>query len=167
MMLRSAADEFQEYLAAWQPEIVAHVLDGLDRISKRGQASALVQKRRCERRAYSAIVSIMQNRAVRLRDGSRAKLPLMARNLSRSGLGLLAPLHFEPAASKSRLPPLQSRNIFREGTCLEIGLQKGDGVMLWVYGTVMRARVVQHDFLDLGVRFTAKVDVFKELGLEE
>jgi len=166
-MSRLALDDFQEYLAAWQPEIVAHVLDGLDRIGKRGQMSAMAQKRRCERRAYNALVSILQNRAVRLRDGSRAKLPLMARNLSRSGLGLLAPLFFEPAHPKSRLPTLQSRNIFRDGSCLEIGLRRGDSSMIWLYGTVVRARVVQHDFLDLGVRFTAKINVFKELDIEE
>jgi hypothetical protein len=166
-MSRFALDDFQEYLAAWQPEIVAHVLDGLDRIGKRGQMSAMAQKRRCERRAYNAIVSILQNRAVRLRDGSRARLPLMARNLSRSGLGLLSPLYFEPAQPKSRLPTLQSRNIFREGSCLEIGLRKREGSMIWLYGIVVRARVVQHDFLDLGVRFTAKINVFKELDIEE
>jgi len=166
-MSRFALDDFQEYLAAWQPEIVAHVLDGLDRIGKRGQMSAMAQKRRCERRAYNAIVSILQNRAVRLRDGSRARLPLMARNLSRSGLGLLSPLYFEPAQPKSRLPTLQSRNIFREGSCLEIGLRKREGAMIWLYGAVVRARVVQHDFLDLGVRFTAKINVFKELDIEE
>jgi hypothetical protein len=129
--------------------------------------SAMAQKRRCERRAYNAIVSILQNRAVRLHDGSRARLPLMARNLSRSGLGLLAPLHFEPAHPKSRLPPLQSRNVFRDGACLEIGLRKGGGAMRWLYGTVTRARVVQHDFLDIGVRFTAKVNVFRELEIDE
>jgi hypothetical protein len=166
-MSRFALDEFQEYLAAWQPEIVAHVLDGLDRIGKRGQYAAIAQKRRCERRAYSAIVAILQSRSVRLRDGSRAKLPVMARNLSRSGLGLLSPLYFEPAQSKSRLPTLQSRTIFRDGACLEIGLRKKEGNLLWLFGTVMRARVVQHDFLDIGVRFTAKVNVFRELDLEE
>lgn len=166
-MSRYSIDDFQEYLAVWQPEIVAHVLDGLDRIGRRGQTPGMMQKRRCERRAYNAIVLVLQNRAVRLRDGSRAKLPLMACNLSRSGLGLLAPLYFEPAEPKSRLATLQSRNIFRDGACLEIGLRKKEGNLLWLYGTVMRARVVQHDFLDIGVRFSAKINVLKELDLEE
>src|SRR5688500_4873719 len=118
-MSRFTLDEFREYLAAWQPEVVAHVLEGLDRVGKRSQGSML-QKRRSVRRNYNAIVSIIQSRAIRLRDGARAKLPLMARNLSRSGLGLLAPLYFEPAVPGRPSPTLQSRSVFREGSCLEI-----------------------------------------------
>jgi hypothetical protein len=166
-MSRFSLDEFREYLAAWQPEVVAHVLEGLDRVGKRSQGAAMAQKRRSERRTYNAIVSIIQNRAVRLRDGARAKLPLMARNLSRSGVGLLAPMFFEPAVSGQLSPTLQSRSVFREGACLEIGLRKSESNMIWLYGTVVRARVVQHDFLDIGVRFTAKVNLLRELEIDD
>jgi hypothetical protein len=166
-MSRFTLDEFREYLAAWQPEVVAHVLEGLERVGKRSQGSAMLQKRRSVRRTYNAIVSIIQNRSIRLRDGARAKLPLMARNLSRSGLGLLAPLFFEPAVPGRLSPTLQSRGVFREGSCLEIGLQKSEDKTLWLYGTVVRARVVQHDFLDIGVRFNARINVLRELEIEE
>jgi len=166
-MSRFTLDELREYVAAWQPEVVAQVLDGLDRVGKRGQNASVAQKRRSERKAYSAIVVIIQNRAVRLKDGSRAKLPVMARNLSRSGLGLLAPIFFEPVLPGPESPTLQARNVFREGAALEIGLRKACGSMLWLYGSVMRARIVQHDFLDIGVRFNARINVLKALELDD
>jgi hypothetical protein len=166
-MSRFTLEELREYVASWQPEVVAQVLEGLDRVGKRGQNATVAQKRRNERKSYSAIVAIIQNRAVRLKDGSRAKLPLMARNLSRSGLGLLSPLFFEPAIPGPESPTLQARNVFREGAALEIGLRKSCGSMLWLYGTVIRARIVQHDFLDVGVRFNARINILKALELDD
>jgi hypothetical protein len=159
--------EIRDYRPCWETSEIAQVIEGLERLSKRGaNGKQTSQRRRCERKSYNAQVLVSQNRNVRLQDGSRAMLHLVARNLSRSGLGLLSPLFFEPEIAAQDAPMLRSTNIFRDGGVLEVGLRKHCGETLWVYGTVIRARTVQHDFLDVGIRFNARINAVEELDLE-
>lgn len=153
----------RDYRPCWEAAEIAQVLEGLDRLSKRAGGKQSSQRRRCERKAYNAQVLVSQNRKVRLQDGSRAMLHLVARNLSRSGLGLLAPLFFEAEIPSQDAPMLRSVNVFKDGGVLEIGLRKHCGETLWVYGTVIRARTVQHDFLDVGIRFNARINTVEEI----
>ena len=51
--------------------------------------------------------------------------------------------------------PIRAANVFRDSGC-DIGLQRQNGEWLWVYGTCVRACTVQHDFLDVGVRFNGR-----------
>jgi len=158
-------DEVRDYRPCWEPDEVMQVLEGLDRLAKRASKHVL-QRRRTERKPYTAGVLITQNRRGRMQDGGKALLHVVARNLSRSGVGLLAPLFFEPEIPSPDSPMLRSANVFREGAVLEIGLWKPNATLLWLYGSVIRARTVQHDFLDVGVRFNGRRNVTQELDLE-
>jgi len=159
-------NEVRDYRPCWELDELAQVVEGLERLSARSSGKQSSQRRRCERKRYNAQVLVSQNRKMRLQDGSRAMLHLIARNLSRSGLGLISPLFFEPETPSQEAPVLRAENIFRDGGVLEIGLRKHCGETLWVYGTVIRARTVQHDFLDVGIRFNARINMVKELEID-
>jgi hypothetical protein len=51
---------------------------------------------------------------------------------------------------------LRADQVFREGSVLDLGLKKPDDQLLWVYGTVQRICTVQHDYLDVGIRFNGR-----------
>jgi hypothetical protein len=103
---------------------------------------------------------------VRQPDGSRVLLKLLSRNLSPSGIGLLAPMMFEPEVPQAKAPLIHSKSIFYEGAPLQIGLTKLGGATLWLFATVVRDRVVQHDFLDVGLRFNARINVIEALEID-
>lgn len=155
-------DQIRDYRACWDPAEVVQVLDALDRLVERNA----MQHRQAERMNYLTPVLIAQNRKLRLQDGSRAILHVMARNLSRSGMGLLSPLLFEPEPPCREAANLRGINVFRDGAVLEVGLRKACGSTLWLYSTVIRARTVQHDFLDVGLRFNARINALDELQLQ-
>lgn len=157
-------EEVRDYRPCWEADEVLQVLEGLDRLSRR--SGNMVKLRRHERQPYTAGVLITQKRKGRLQDGARVVLHVLSRNLSRSGLGLLAPLQFEPEIPSPDAPLLRSANVFRDGAILDIGLWRPTGSLMWLYGTVIRARTVQHDFLDVGLRFLGRRNVAQELNLE-
>jgi hypothetical protein len=164
MGCKLAVEHVRDYRACWDPQEVVQVLDALDRVGNRA-GSVAAQRREFERKPYVTPVVIAQNRKTRLPDGSRAMLHVMGRNLSQSGLGLLSPLLFEAEISCREAPLLRGVNIFADGALLEVGLRKPCGNTLWLSATVIRSRTVQHDFLDVGLRFNARIDVMNELKL--
>lgn len=157
-------EHVRDYRACWEPQEVVQVLDALDRVGQRSGNQPV--QREFERQPYLTPVLIAQNGKIRLPDGSRAMFHVMGRNLSKSGLGLLSPLVFEPEIPCREAPPLRGVNIFRDGGMLEVGLRKPCGSTLWLSATVIRSRTVQHDFLDVGLQFNARIDVISELKLE-
>ena len=165
-MTKLGSVKLRNYRACWEIDQISQVVDDLDRLGARASNKTAGQRRRSERKPYSASVLVSQNRKSQLQDGSRALLHLVARNLSRSGLGLLSPLFFEPDVPSQDSPLIRAETIFRDGTVLEIGLRRHCGTLLWIYGTVIRARTVQHDFLDVGVRFNSRMKTLEEIDGE-
>ena len=148
------ADDTLQYQPCWEHEEIEQVLATLGRLEKR-KSNTLVSQRRNERKPYVAPVIVAlqrQGRNVR----SQALLTVMGRDLSRSGMSLIAPLFFEPEASDRTVAMLRAGNVFHEGAVLDLGLRKLTGDVLWLFGTVLRVCTVQHDFLDLGIRFNGR-----------
>lgn len=166
MSCNAEVEQIRDYHACWDPQEVVQVLDALDRSGHRVNGNHPSQRREYERKQYLTPVLVSQNRKIRLPDGSRAMLHVMGRNLSTTGLGLLSPLLFEPENPCREAPTLKGVNIFRDGATLEIGLRKPCGNTLWLSATVIRSRTVQHDFLDVGLRFNARIDVMNELKID-
>jgi hypothetical protein len=148
-------EDMVDYRPCWETTEVQQVAQGLSRLSERN-GKAIVQRRRSDRKSYTAPVLIMQHYKGKPPEGPRMVLHLMARNLSRSGIAMLAPLFFEPEIPSKSTPMLRAATVFREGALLEIGLMKQSGSLLWLIGGVVRARAVQHDFLEIGIRFSGR-----------
>jgi hypothetical protein len=87
---------------------------------------------------------------------------IAGRNLSRSGLGALAPIHFVSEYARKDASALSALELFRDEAVLEVGLKQECGKSLWLVAVVVRARIVQHDFVDVGLKFRGRlnVDVF-------
>jgi hypothetical protein len=166
MACNAELEQIRDYHACWDPQEVVQVLDALDRVGYRATGNQANQRREFERKPYLTPVLVSQNRKIRLADGSRVMLHVMGRNLSTTGLGLLAPLLFEPEVPCREAPSLRAVNIFRDGANLEVGLRRPDSTTLWLSATVIRSRTVQHDFLDVGLRFNARIDLMNELKID-
>lgn len=115
----------------------------------------LIAMRKQERKTYTAPVVVSSRQKGRT-SGLRCRVHVIARDLSRSGIGILAPITFEGASLDGPEKAMRAENVFREGAVLDIGLRKLTGDLLWVYGTVVRVCTVQHEFLDVGVRFNGR-----------
>lgn len=159
-------EHVRHYRACWDPGEVVQVLDALDRLGSRNKVKQPSDRRETDRKNYLTPVLVAQNGKTRLQDGSRPMLHVLARNLSCTGLGLLSPLFFEPEIVCREAPMLRAANIFREGATIDVGLQKPCGSTLWLNSTVIRSRTVQHDFLDVGLRFNSRIDLVEDLHIE-
>jgi hypothetical protein len=157
-------EEVLDYRPCWETGEVQQITQGLERLNGQ-KGKAIVQRRRCERKKYTAPVLITQHRKGKVVEGPRVMLHVVARNLSRSGIGLLAPLFFEPEVAAHGSPMLRAASLFREGAALELGLIKQSGSLLWVIGSVVRARTIQQDFLDIGIRFVSRRIQTYEFGV--
>jgi hypothetical protein len=156
---RTTTEEVLAYRACWADEEVEQVRDTLLRLEQR-IPSYLLEQRRQQRISYPATVLVAHIR--RGRNKTRAIFPAAGRDLSRSGVGLLSPLFFEPVKADGTATLVRAANIFQEGAVLDMGLRKPSGDLLWVFGTVMRVCTVQHDFLEVGIRFNGRHDVALE-----
>jgi len=149
----STQEEVLSYQACWESGQIDEVLATLTRLEQKLPQHVL-DRRGNDRKDYTAPILIALNRKGQAR--TRAILPVIARDLSRSGLGLLSPLFFEPEMAQRGATLIRGINVFKEGAILDIGLRKASGDLLWLFGTVMRVCTVQHDFLDVGMRFNGR-----------
>jgi hypothetical protein len=141
------------YRSCWEEAEIEQVLATLKRLDDRLSGSVR-QQREHQRKTYIAPVMVaLRHKGKR---SSRAVLTVVARDLSRSGIGFLAPLFFEPEFDINDATMIRGDSVFREGAVLDLGLKKADGELLWLYGTVLRLCTVQHDYLDVGVRFNGR-----------
>ena len=146
-------DDGLHYHSCWEEAEIEHVLATLGKLEQ-GISGKLLQQRRDQRKLYIAPVLVAIHR--KGKRTSRALLTVVARDLSRSGIGLLAPLFFEPPGDDQTATMLRADHVFREGSVLDLGLKRPDDALLWVYGTVQRICTVQHDYLDIGIRFNGR-----------
>lgn len=154
MPARDVVDDALHYRSCWEEAEIEQVLATLSRLEQR-LGGNLLDQRRHQRKTYIAPVLVALPRKGRT-SGSRALLTVVARDLSRSGMAVLAPLFFEPVNADRATTMLRASNVFREGAVLDLGLKKPNDELLWVYGTVLRVCTVQHDFLDIGIHFNGR-----------
>ena len=71
-------------------------------------------------------------------------------------------MHFVSEYATKDMSALPALELFRDEALLEVGLKQECGKSLWLVAAVVRARIVQHDFLDVGLKFRGRlnVDVF-------
>jgi hypothetical protein len=155
----------RDYRPCWEPEQVYQALEGLQRLNQ-GPPSGLKDRRGQGRTPYATMVQVAQSRHIRQPDGSRIMLRVLSRNLSPSGISLLAPMFFEPESPEAKSPLIPATSVFYAGAPLQVGLKKLGGATLWLFATVIRDRVVQHDFLDVGLRFNARINVIEALEID-
>jgi hypothetical protein len=73
-------------------------------------------------------------------------------------------MYFMDEQTPHEIPTLRALDIFRDGAMLQVGLNKDCGESLWLVASVVRARIVQHDFLDVGLEFKSRINVPEVLG---
>jgi len=153
-------DDVIPYSAVWDQDELRQVLRELDRMNERSGFKQFAGLRRHERHPYYAMVTLRRATVPRSERDPAIVTLVAGRNLSRSGLGALAPMFFISEYSGQSLPAL---DLFEDGALLELGLKQNCGKSLWLTAAVVRARIVQHDFLDVGLKFRARLNVSEVL----
>jgi hypothetical protein len=138
------------------PEQVAHVLSALDRWSGR-TAKHVTHLRASERHDYRTTVIVEPSDPTGPPDQAvRQVLHVSTRNVSKAGLGFVAPPVFTPRMLSDATPLLRSEDIFRVGAKIKVKLGPADGKMPMLTGEVTRLRPVYFGFFDVGVRFITR-----------
>jgi len=143
------------YYADCSPDQVEEVLAHLDRWSDRN-ATHVTHNRHHERHEYRTEVIVE-----RLHEGNDAPdvrqiFHVQARNVSRVGLGFLAPPVFVPKLVSDATPLLRTDDIFEVGASVTVKLNAADRDAIEVCATVMRRRPVQFGFFEIGLKFTGR-----------
>jgi hypothetical protein len=136
------------------PEQVAQVLSALDRSSRRA-ARDVTHVRSNDRHAYRTTVIIEPGGAgAHGEPALRQVFHVPTRNVSKTGLGFVAPAVFVPRAG-SAAAPVRSENAFRVGTQVKIKLGPSTGKMPTLSAVITRFRPVHFGFFDVGIRFVS------------
>jgi hypothetical protein len=139
-------------------EDVEQVLSSLDRWSGR-TARHVTHLRSSERHEYRTTVIVEPNPlAAGTEPIHRQFVRVPTRNVSKSGLGFIAPPRFVPKVLSDSTPLLRSDLMFRVGTELKVKLGPANGKMPVVKGVVIRLRPVYHGFYDVGVQFVTRTE---------
>lgn len=138
------------------PEQVAHVLSALDRWSGR-TAKHVTHLRSNDRHNYRTTVIIEPSDPPVPADRIiRQVFHVPTRNVSKAGLGFVAPPVFTPRMLSDETPLIRSEVIFRVGAKIKVKLGPTDGKMPSLSAEIIRLRPVYFGFFDVGVRFIAR-----------
>src|SRR5262249_53467829 len=138
------------------PEQVMQVLSALDRWSGR-TARHVMHQRGSDRHNYRTSVIIEPSApAVPGEAVMRKIFHVPTRNVSKAGLGFVAPAVFMPRVVCDRTLLVRTELAFRVGTQVKIKLGSADGKMPTLSGVIMRLRPIHFGFFDVGVRFVAR-----------
>ena len=140
-----------------KPEQLDQVLHALDQWSDR-TARHVNHKRTSDRHNYRTTVTIEPSPNQPHSAPYRQVFQVQARNVSKSGLGFVAPAVFMPRLLCDETPLVRSELIFRVGAPLTVRLQGRGQKRLDLKAEVMRLRLVHFGFFDIGVRFLARDD---------
>lgn len=135
------------------------VLAALARWSARN-APHVTHLREAERPDYHGVVV-----AARLLPAARAAgqapaidavFRLVARNVSRRGIGLIAPPQYVPQVLSVRTPVLKTGRVFQPPAILALALPRRSQPQLVVRAQIVRLRPIVHSFFEIGARFTGR-----------
>jgi hypothetical protein len=137
------------------PEMVRQVLAALDRWSDR-TGNHVTHARASERHDYRTNVIVeASDPAVFGGSSFRRVFHVPARNVSKTGLGFVAPPVFVPRMSSDATPLMRADVIFRLGAKVKVTLGLVSDKTRTLTGEIIRVRPIHHGFLDVGVRFVA------------
>jgi len=144
-----------DYEPDCSPEQVIQVLSALDRWSSR-TARDVPQKRASERHDYRTTV-ILEPLGDATAGGQRVRqvFHIPTRNVSKEGLGFVAPPVFLPRQISDNTPPVRTEIMFQVGTKVKVKLGPPGGSMPTLSAVITRLRPVNFGFFDVGVRFIA------------
>jgi hypothetical protein len=137
------------------PEQIVQVLSALDRWSGR-TAKHVMHQRKSDRHNYRTSVIIEAGEERSGTAGLRKIFHVSTRNVSKAGLGFVAPPIFMPRVLSDRTLLVRTEAMFRVGTQVKVKLGSADGKMPTLGGVVMRLRPIHFGFFDVGVRFVAR-----------
>lgn len=139
------------------PEQLAQVLHALDQWSDR-TSGHVIHQRSSDRHHYRTTIAIEPEPSPSHSPPFRQIFHVPARNVSKSGLGFVAPPLFMPRLLSDETPLVRSEHIFRVGATLKIQLHAPGKTMPTLRAEVARLRPVHFGFFDIGVRFLARHD---------
>jgi len=137
------------------PEQIVQVLSALDRWSGR-TAKHVMHQRKSDRHNYRTSVIIEAADPQSGGTASRKIFHVPTRNVSKAGLGFVAPPVFIPRVLSDRTLLVRTELMFRVGTPVQVKLGSADGKMPTLSGVVMRLRPIHFGFFDVGIRFVAR-----------
>ena len=137
------------------PEQIVQVLSALDRWSGR-TARHVMHQRKSDRHNYRTSVIIEAGEEQPGAAASRKIFHVPTRNVSKAGLGFVAPPVFMPRVLSDRTLLVRTELMFRVGTQVKVKLGSADGKMPTLSGVVMRLRPIHFGFFDVGIRFVAR-----------
>ena len=138
------------------PEQVMQVLSALDRWSGR-TARHVMHQRGNDRHNYRTSVIIEPSGPAEAGAAATRKIfHVPTRNVSKAGLGFVAPPVFMPRVISDRTLLVRTELMFRVGTQVKVKLGSADGKMPTLSGVIMRLRPIHFGFFDVGVRFVAR-----------
>ena len=139
------------------PEQVELVVSALDRWSGR-TSKHVTHLRSSERHDYRTTVTIESNEPLIGDTTLRQVFHVPTRNVSKAGLGIVAPPVFLPRLLSDATPLMRAEAIFRVGAKIKVTLGPPTGIMPTLNAEITRRRPIYFGFFDVGVRFVARED---------
>jgi hypothetical protein len=137
------------------PEQLEQVLRALDQWSDR-TARHVTHLRQNDRHSYRTTVTVEPQPGKPAAARFRQVFHVQARNVSKNGLGFVAPPVFMPRVLCDETPLVRSEIIFGVGAPLKVRLQAPGRQPLALNAEITRLRLVHFGFFDIGVRFLAR-----------
>ena len=133
-------------------EQIEHVLAALDRWSRR-TGKHVTHRRVSDRHNYRTTVIIEPSDSVTANSTVRQCFHVPTRNVSKTGLGFVAPPIFMPKMLSDTTPLIRAESAFRVGMKIKVTLGPPTGMMPTLCGEIVRVRPVHLGFLEIGARF--------------
>ncbi|MCS7238344.1 MAG: hypothetical protein NZ899_08745 [Thermoguttaceae bacterium] len=151
------------YLPLERPETFELVIDGLswqEKIHPRPRN----EFRRHTRRTFSATVLLVIETTLGGSRLIRLAFPARGRNISRSGLGVIASNYLIPARRENGGDSVEAEpllvnleRVLEPGTSCLVGLRQSDGKLCWIAGRIVRKRSLGGKMQELGIQFESRL----------
>jgi hypothetical protein len=136
------------------PDELRQVIGVLERWSRRTRKH-VTHVRASHRHEYRTTV-LVETSEITADGPARRLFHVPARNVSKTGLGIIAPPVFVPKLLSDTTPLLRADTVFRLGAKVKLVLGSQLPNAPVVIAEVIRVRLIHHGFFDIGVRFLAR-----------
>jgi hypothetical protein len=141
-----------QYQPDCSAEQIEQVLSSLDRWSSR-TGKHVTHQRAADRHIYRTTV-IVEPSDQQLADSAPRRLfHVPTRNVSKTGIGFIAPPMFLPSLLSDATPLVHAESAFRVGMRIKVTLGPPTGTMPQLWGEIVRMRPVHLGFFEIGVQF--------------
>jgi PilZ domain-containing protein len=141
-----------QYQPDCSAEQIEQVLSSLDRWSSR-TGKHVTHQRASDRHIYRTTVLVEPSDPQLPDSGPRRLFHVPTRNVSKTGLGFIAPPMFLPSLLSDATPLVHAEAAFRVGMKIKVTLGSPSGTMPQLSGEIVRMRPVHLGFFEIGVQF--------------